>query len=226
MNDMNHVLFGIYPYFALTVFLFGSLFRYDREQYSWKTSSSQLLEKKLLRRGSLPFHLGVLAILSGHFIGLLTPHEVWHALGVSAAVKQKVAMIAGGVFGLICLYGMTILLFRRLTNVRVKASTGTMDLVVLCMLYGQLLLGLISIFISAGHMDGVEMLKLMSWSQNIVSFNASVAAADISTVHIIYKLHVFLGISLFLVFPFSRLVHIWSVPLKYVNRSYQLVRSR
>ncbi|WP_185232582.1 respiratory nitrate reductase subunit gamma [Teredinibacter franksiae] len=226
MNDLNHLLFGIYPYIAFTVFLVGSLIRYDREQYTWKTSSSQLLEKKWLRRGSLPFHIGVLAIFGGHFVGLLTPHEVWHVLGVSAPHKQIVAMAAGGIFGLLCLYGMTILLVRRLTNERVRATTAKMDIVILLMLYSQLLLGLTSIFVSAGHMDGTEMLKLMSWTQNIVTLNGSVASGYIADVHIIYKLHVFLGMSLFLVFPFSRLVHIWSVPVKYVSRSYQVVRAR
>ncbi|TVZ41455.1 nitrate reductase gamma subunit [Alteromonadaceae bacterium 2753L.S.0a.02] len=226
MSDLNHLLFGIYPYIALTVFLVGSLVRYDREPYTWKTSSSQLLEKKWLRRGSLPFHIGVLAILGGHFVGLLTPHEVWHALGVSAAFKQKVAMAAGGIFGVICLYGMTILLIRRLSNERIRATTAKMDVVVLLMLYCQLLLGLSSIFVSAGHLDGEEMLQLMAWAQNMVTLNGAAASAHIADVHIIYKLHVFLGMSLFLVFPFSRLVHIWSVPVKYINRSYQVVRQR
>ncbi|WP_045857934.1 respiratory nitrate reductase subunit gamma [Teredinibacter purpureus] len=226
MNDLNHLLFGIYPYIALTIFLVGSLIRYDREQYTWKTSSSQLLEKKWLRRGSLPFHIGVLAILGGHCVGLLTPHEVWHTLGVSAPFKQKVAMGMGGVFGVICLYGMTILLVRRLTNERIRATTGKMDIAILLMLYCQLLLGLTSIFVSAGHMDGEEMLKLMSWTQNIVTFNSTVATAQIEHVHIIYKLHIFLGMTLFVAFPFSRLVHIWSVPVKYLGRHYQVVRER
>jgi len=168
----------------------------------------------------------VLAIFGGHFVGLLTPHEVWHVLGVSAPHKQIVAMAAGGIFGLLCLYGMTILLVRRLTNERVRATTAKMDIVILLMLYSQLLLGLTSIFVSAGHMDGTEMLKLMSWTQNIVTLNGSAASGYIADVHIIYKLHVFLGMSLFLVFPFSRLVHIWSVPVKYVSRSYQVVRAR
>ncbi len=226
MNDMNHLLFGLYPYFAFVVFVVGSMIRYDREQYTWKASSSQLLEKKQLRKGSIPFHIGVIAILAGHFVGLLTPHEVWHILGVSAAFKQVVAMAVGGLFGIICFYGLTILILRRLTNERVRASSSTMDITILLMLYAQLILGLISIVVSSGHMDGEEMLKLMSWAQNIVTLNSGVAAESISGVHIIFKLHVLLGMTLFLVFPFSRLVHIWSVPVKYFARNYQVVRSR
>lgn len=226
MDYLNNLLFGIYPYIALSVFVLGSIVRYDREQYTWRTGSSQLLESKQLRKGSIPFHIGILAVLAGHFVGLLTPSEVWHVLGVSAQVKQVIAMALGGVFGLICFYGLTILIMRRLGNDRVRANSSRMDIAILLMLYAQLILGLVSIFVSMGHLDGQEMLKLMSWAQNMVTFNGMAAAAAIADVHIIFKLHVFLGMSLFLVFPFSRLVHVWSVPVKYFTRNYQVVRSK
>ncbi|WP_438627618.1 respiratory nitrate reductase subunit gamma [Microbulbifer sp.] len=226
MNYFNTLLFGIYPFVALTVFLVGSLIRYDRDQYTWRTGSSQLLEKKKLRLGSYLFHVGIIAILAGHFVGLLTPKAVWHLLGVEASTKQALAMIAGGLFGVICFVGMTILIHRRLTNPRVRATSSTMDITILLLLYVQLILGLLSIFVSAGHMDGAVMLQLMIWAQSIVTFNASEAVAAISDVHIIYKLHVFLGMTLFLLFPFSRLVHVWSLPVQYLGRNYQVVRAR
>lgn len=226
MDYINNLLFGIYPYIALSVFVLGSIVRYDRDQYTWKTSSSQLLESKQLRKGSIAFHIGVIAVLAGHFVGLLTPHVVWDVLGISAATKQLIAMGMGGFFGLICFYGMTILIKRRLFNERVRATSSTMDIVILLLLYVQLILGLLSIFVSMGHLDGQEMLKLMSWAQNVVIFNGSAAAAAIAEVHPIFKLHVFLGMTLFLVFPFSRLVHVWSVPVKYVSRNYQVVRAK
>ncbi len=226
MSGMNHLLFGLYPYIALTVFLLGSLVRYDREQYTWKTSSSQLLESKQLRRGSLPFHVGIIMVLMGHFVGLLTPHQVWDLLGITAGMKQIFAMAMGGFFGLVCLYGLVILINRRLSNERVRATSSTMDITLLFLLLAQLVLGLMSIFVSMGHLDGKEMLLLMSWAQNIVTFDPAEASASIASVHIIFKLHVFLGMSLFVVFPFSRLVHVWSVPVKYFNRNYQVVRSK
>ena len=226
MSSLNHFLFGLYPYIALTVFVLGSLVRYDREQYTWKTSSSQLLESKQLRRGSIPFHIGIIMVLLGHFVGLLTPHHVWDVLGITAPMKQVFAMAMGGFFGLVCLYGLVILIQRRLTNERVRATSSTMDITLLFLLLAQLVLGLLSIFVSMGHLDGHEMLKLMSWAQNIVTFQSTAASASIASVHIIFKLHVFLGMTLFLVFPFSRLVHIWSVPVKYVNRNYQVVRAK
>ncbi|USD21693.1 respiratory nitrate reductase subunit gamma [Microbulbifer variabilis] len=226
MNYLNTLLFAIYPFVALTVFLVGSLIRYDRDQYTWRTGSSQLLEHKQLRIGSYLFHIGVIAILAGHFVGLLTPKAVWHLLGIEASTKQMMAMVIGGFFGVICFIGLTILIKRRLTNPRVRATTSKMDLTILLMLYAQLILGLISILVSAGHMDGAEMLKLMTWAQSIVTLDGSAAAAAIADVNIIYKLHIFLGMTLFLLFPFSRLVHVWSVPVQYFRRNYQVVRAK
>jgi nitrate reductase gamma subunit len=223
---MNNFLFGIYPYIALAVFFVGSMLRYDRDQYTWRTGSSQLLESEQLRKGSLPFHVGIIMVLMGHFVGLLTPHQVWDFIGLSAGAKQVFAMAMGGFFGLVCLYGLIILLKRRLGNERIRATTTNMDKAILLLILAQLLLGLFSIIVSAGHMDGQEMLKLMSWAQNIVILNGGVAAAAIADVHIIFKLHVFLGMTLFLLFPFSRLVHIWSVPVGYITRSYQVVRAK
>ncbi|MEW5249980.1 respiratory nitrate reductase subunit gamma [Microbulbifer discodermiae] len=226
MHYLNTLLFAIYPFIALTVFLVGSLIRYDRDQYTWRTGSSQLLERKQLRIGSYLFHIGVIAILLGHFVGLLTPKAVWHFLGIEASTKQMMAMGIGGFFGVICFIGLTILIKRRLTNPRVRATTSKMDLTILLMLYAQLILGLISIPVSAGHMDGAEMLKLMAWAQSIVTFDGVSAAAAIADVNIIYKLHILLGMTLFLLFPFSRLVHVWSVPVQYFRRNYQVVRAR
>lgn len=226
MSDLNQLLFVVIPYIALTIFMVGSLIRYDRDQYTWKADSSQLLESKQLRRGSIPFHIGILAIFLGHFVGLLTPNAVWHALGISAATKQLVAMGAGGLFGFICFYGMCILITRRLTNPRILATSSKMDICILLLLFVQLVIGLASIYISAGHLDGQEMLRLMSWAQNLLTFNPTSAAASIAPVHWIFKLHILLGMVIFIVFPFSRLVHIWSVPVKYLRRNYQIVRSK
>ncbi len=226
MTYLDTLAFGVYPYIALAIFVIASWIRYDRDQYTWKASSSQLLESRLLRLGSRPFHIGVIMVLAGHFVGLLTPVEVWHALGIHAAFKQKIAMGLGGVFGLLCLFGLCVLMWRRLTNARVRASSSRMDIAVLLVLLVQLCLGLSSIFVSAQHLDGAEMLKLMSWAQNTATLQAADAVAAISEVHWIYKLHVFLGMTLFVLFPFSRLVHIASVPAKYLGRNYQVVRKK
>ena len=227
MNTLNTFLFGIYPYIALVVFLAGSLIRFDREQYTWKSDSSQLLRRGQLRLGSNLFHIGILGIFFGHFVGLLTPLAIWHALGVEASAKQMLAIVAGGVFGIIMLIGIIVLIHRRLTEPRIRITGRSMDMAVLLLLLAQLLLGLFSIAISVQHLDGEEMIKLMMWAQHIVTFRGD-AASFVADVAPVFKLHLVLGMTIFLIFPFSRLVHIWSgfAAVGYLVRAYQVVRSR
>jgi nitrate reductase gamma subunit len=135
------------------------------------------------------------------------------------------AMVVGGVFGALCFIGISILLVRRLTNPRVRATGTFGDVLVLVLLFVQLVLGMVSIAISAGHMDGGVMMQLGEWAQHIVTFRWG-AANFITDVHWIYKLHVFLGMTLFLIAPFTRLVHVWSIPVSYLWRPYQVVRRR
>jgi nitrate reductase gamma subunit len=227
MSQMNEFLFGIYPYLCLTVFLVGSLIRFDRDQYTWKSDSSQLLKRGQLRWGSNLFHLGILGIFFGHLFGLLTPLSVWHALGVAPEAKQMLAMVAGGIAGLACLAGLVLLIHRRLAEVRIRVTTRKMDMVVLWLILAQLLLGLFSITVSAKHLDGGEMVKLMMWAQHVLTFRGD-AAAFVADVAPVFKLHLVLGMTIFLIFPFSRLVHVWSgfAALGYVARAWQVVRQR
>jgi len=225
VSYFNTLLFGYYPYVAISVFLIGSLARYDRDQYTWRTGSSQLLRAKDLRVGSNWFHVGILLLFVGHFIGLLTPPDVYHSLGVSTSAKQVLAVVAGGVFGGVCLKGIIILIRRRLNDARIRATSSRMDIFILLLIAVQLALGLLTLPISLYHYDGANMLLLSEWAQRIVTFRGG-AADLVSNIGIIFKLHLFLGMTLFLVFPFSRLVHVWSIPLGYVTRPYQVVRRR
>jgi nitrate reductase gamma subunit len=224
MNYVNTFFFQIYPYIVLAVFLIGCWIRFDYDAYSWRTGSSQLLSRKDMRLGSNAFHIGVIAILGGHFVGLLTPHALYEPF-ISSSNKQLLAMVVGGIFGAICFVGLTILLLRRLFNQRIRATSSGRDILVLLLLYAQLLLGLSSILVSAGHLDGGQMIKLGEWAQHIVTFRLG-AADFMADAHWIFKAHVTLGLTLFLIFPFTRLVHIWSLPLGYLRRPYQVVRRR
>ena len=221
----NTLLFGVYPYVALAICLIGSWARFDLAQYTWKADSSQMLRKKNMRLASNLFHIGVLFILAGHFVGLLVPESIYHHV-ISTPNKQLLAMVSGGFFGVLCFIGLTMLIHRRLTDERVKANTSTSDLMILVVLWIQLTLGLISIFISAGHMDGSVMVLLATWAQSLVTLSPLEAATAIQNVHVVYKLHVFLGMTLFVLFPFTRLVHIVSAPVWYLGRGYQLVRQK
>ncbi|MCW5568416.1 MAG: respiratory nitrate reductase subunit gamma [Dokdonella sp.] len=227
MNDLNHFVFGIYPYIALSIFLIGSLIRFDREQYTWKSDSSQLLRRGQLKWGSNLFHVGILAMFFGHLFGLLTPSALYHALGLSTAAKQMLAIVAGGVFGTMCLVGLLLLIHRRLTEPRIRATSTRMDIFILMWILATLALGLASIYVSLGHRDGGVMVLLGNWAQHIVTFRGG-AADFVAGVHWIYKAHLFFGMTLFVLFPFSRLVHVWSgfAALGYVTRAYQIVRSK
>lgn len=226
MNGLNYFIFGIYPYIAFTVFLLGSLIRFDRDQYTWKSDSSQLLRSGQLRWGSNLFHVGVLFLLGGHAFGMLTPHFVYESF-LGAGDKQLLAMISGGLFGVLGVIGVSILLHRRLFDIRIRVNSKTSDIVLLVLLWVQFALGLATIPLSGQHLDGSLMLKLAEWAQRIVTFqNGAVELLD--EAGWIFKAHMFLGMSIFFVFPFTRLVHVWSGfgTLAYVFRPYQLVRSR
>jgi nitrate reductase gamma subunit len=224
-NAINHALFGWYPYVCLIVFLVGSLLRFDREQYTWKTGSSQLLRRRQLMWGSNLFHVGILVIFLGHFGGLLTPIWVFDALGVSHGFKQVTAIVAGGIAGIACFIGLTLLVHRRLFDPRIRKTSSFGDIAVLLLLYAQLILGLATIPVSMGHLDGHEMVKFMSWAQGVLTLRPDVAHL-VADVNIVFKLHLVLGMTIFLVFPFTRLVHVWSAPVWYLGRKgYQVVRT-
>ncbi len=226
MSYLDTFIFGIYPYICLTVFFVGSLIRFDRDQYTWKSDSSQLLRKKQLRVGSIFFHIGVLFLFFGHFFGMLTPHFLYESF-ITAGQKQLMAMISGGVAGTFGFIGLTILLHRRLTDDRIRATSKPSDNLIAVVLWFQLLLGLATIPLSGQHLDGSVMMKLAGWAQDIVTFNTG-AAALMNGVDWVFKLHMFLGMTIFLIFPFTRLVHIWSgfASITYLVRPYQIVRSR
>jgi len=224
-NFINQFLFGIYPYIAITIMVVGSVFRYDRDQYTWKADSSQLLRAKGMRVGSNLFHVGIILLFFGHLVGLLMPESVYH-LVMSAQTKQLMAMIAGGIFGSICFVGLTILIRRRLFDPRIRATSKPTDIAVLLILYVQLILGLITIPYSAQHLDGSSMVALGNWAQHIVTFRSGAADFVLAEAWV-FKVHLFLGLTIFLLFPFTRLVHMLSAPLKYLTRKgYQVVRKR
>jgi len=224
MSTINTVLFGIFPYVAVVALLLGSWIRFDREQYTWKTGSSQMLRNDI-RGASNMFHVGVIFVLCGHAVGLLTPESVYHHF-ISSEAKQLVAMVSGGFFGVVCFIGLAMLLKRRMTDPRIRATSTRSDIAILWMLMIQLVLGLMTIVISTEHMDGSVMVMLGTWAQSVVTLQPMEAAAAIAPVHILYKLHVFFGLTIVLVFPFTRLVHIISAPVWYLGRSYQIVRKK
>ena len=227
MSDLFHgFFFGIYPYIALSVLTVGSILRYDCAPYSWRSGSSQLLRRRQLIAGSVLFHSGVLVIFVGHFVGLLTPIAVFEALGIPHGAKQILAMAVGGLAGGLAFVGASLLLHRRLGDPRIRRTSSFGDIAILVLLWLQLLLGLSTIAVSAQHLDGEEMLRFMNWAQGIFTVRPE-AWRLIVDAHWIFKAHLILGLTIFLVFPFTRLVHMLSAPLRYLwRRGYQVVRTR
>lgn len=225
--NLQKLIFAVYPYIALTVFVIGSWIRYDSEQYTWKTDSSQLLSNKGMVLASNFFHIGILSIFGGHFAGLVLPHGLWLALGVTDMQHQWLAIMAGSVFGVMCLIGGGILWLRRMFNTRVRAGSRASDIFILSWLMVTLVLGLSTLPVSVGHAnhgDATVMLALSGWVQSILTLNPQPELLD--SVDPIFKAHMFFGMTVFLVFPFTRLVHVLTAPLNYVARSYQIVRAK
>ena len=223
---LDHFLFGLYPYICLAVFFIGSWIRFDRDQYTWKSDSSQFLRRGSLRWGSNLFHIGVLFLFFGHSVGMLTPHFMYEAF-ISAGDKQLMAIVSGGIAGLLAFIGVSLLLHRRLTDARIRATSKTSDILLLWLLWVQLALGLATLPLSAQHLDGSVMMQLAGWAQSIVTFQSN-AVGLLAGVSWVFKLHMALGMTVFLIFPFTRLVHVWSGfgTLAYIARPYQLVRAR
>jgi len=225
-SGLNQFLFGVYPYICLAVFLFASLIRFDRDQYTWKSDSSQLLRARELRWGSNLFHFGVLFIFFGHLFGMLTPHWAYAWL-ISAGHKQLLAMVSGGIAGVVAIVGLTLLIHRRIADPRISSNTRPWDMAILVILWVQLALGLTTIAFSSQHLDGTMMERLALWAQHVDTFRPD-APLYVAAVPWIFKMHIVLGLTIFLIFPFTRLVHIWSgfATIVYLFRPYQIVRTR
>jgi nitrate reductase gamma subunit len=226
MSALHGFLFQVYPYVCFVVFLVGSVIRFDQNQYTWKSDSSQLLRSGLLRWGSNLFHGGILFLFFGHLFGLFTPHSVYGIL-MSAGTKQMLAVVAGGIAGLVCFVGLSMLLYRRVFDPRIRRTSHPTDIAVLLVLWVQLVVGLITLPYSYQHADGSVMVILADWAQRIVTLRP-VDASALAVLPWPYLFHIVLGMTIFLLFPFSRLVHIWSgfASIVYVFRPYQVVRAR
>ncbi|WP_114966942.1 respiratory nitrate reductase subunit gamma [Alkalilacustris brevis] len=224
--SLDYLIFGIMPYAVLAIALIGSIARYERDPFTWKSSSSQLLRRKQLMWGSVLFHVGIIVLFFGHLIGLFTPVWVLDTLGISYALKQWMAVVIGGLAGLAAFVGCTMLLHRRLFDPRIRNNSTYADIGILAILWVQIVIGMGTIWLTLGHMDGAKMLQFMSWSQSVMGLQIN-AWQEVVDVHWLYKLHIFLGLVIVALFPFTRLVHMLSVPVRFLWRpGYQIVRTR
>ena len=223
---LHQFLFGWFPYIAVTVLIFGSILRFDAAQYSWRSESSQFLRRKQMMLGSNLFHMGMLVLLVGHLVGLMTPIWVIDTVGISHELKQIAAMTVGGIAGVAGLVGASLLLHRRLFDPRIRHTSSIGDITVLSLLWVQLILGVGTLWWSWHDLNGVEMVRLMNWAHGLSVFNPD-APGWLVGAPIIFKVHIVLGLIIIFISPFTRLVHVWSAPIWFLLRpGYQIVRSR
>lgn len=225
--DINYLIFGILPYAVLAVALIGTIARYERDPFTWKSGSSQMLRRKQLMWGSVLFHAGIIVLFFGHLIGLFTPVALLDALGIPYGFKQWIAVLLGGVAGFAAFVGASMLLHRRLFDPRIRINSSFADTGILAIIWLQIVIGMGTITLTLGHMDGSEMVRFMGWSQSVMTLNIN-GWSLVENVHWLYKAHIVLGMVIVALFPFTRLVHMLSIPVRYVTLrpGFQIVRSR
>jgi nitrate reductase gamma subunit len=227
MRDlMNIVLFGWYPYLVLTVFVVGSWLRFSGGQQAAWSGSEPLLRRQQMTWGVTLFHGGIMILFLGHFTGLLIPIRVFDAVGISHSFKQWMAIVIGGSAGVASFIGMTMLLHRRLFDAHIRATSSFGDIAILLLIEVQLVLGLATIvYALIEYIDGCAILNFMSWAQTILIMTPVVAAAQVADAPLIFKLHMVLGMTILLVLPFTRLLHFWRAPVRYLRRDVQVASS-
>jgi nitrate reductase gamma subunit len=214
----------VLPYVSVTVFAVGHWWRYRRDQFGWTSRSTQLLESRLLAWGSPLFHYGALAVIAGHVAGILVPASVTSAVGISESTYHNVSGIAGGIAGLVCLAGLGILIFRRTTNGRVRITTTVVDVAVFALLATLIVLGVAMTLGYNVFGSGYDYRETVGpWFRSLWYDPQPSLMADAP---VPYQIHAALPWLLYALWPFSRLVHVWSYPLVYIGRPYILYRSR
>ena len=226
MSAGSVLLWVILPYFAIATFLVGHWWRYRTDQFGWTSGSTQLLERKVLGWASPAFHYGALAAIGGHVVGLLIPASLTETIGVSEHTYRWFSAIAGAIAGAVCVVGLVGLVYRRATNARVRRSTTRTDMVVYLLL--TILIGL-GCYMTFGHnlltsspYNYRESISI--WWRSLFYLDPNVAAAEHANT--VYQVHAIVAWAFWALFPFSRLVHAWSIPLQYLGRPWILYRRR
>ena len=229
MSDwLNYLVFGWYPYVAFAVFLLGGWLRFDGEPHIQPDGPSRLFSRRQLTLGVTLFHVGVLILFVGHLVGLLTPIKVFEAGGISHDFKQSMANVIGGTAGTVAFIGLVLLLLRRrLAESQAHPTSLFGDVAILLLILVQLGLGLSTIPVALAKMSsGCEALPLMWWAQSVATLQPIAAAGYIAGMPLIFKLHIVNGLTIVLVFPFTRLVNIWSLPIWFVAHRREVLRQQ
>lgn len=224
MSRLDYFLWVVVPYLCLAVFVVGHVWRYRRDQYTWTARSTQMLERRLLVWGSLLFHFGILAAIGGHVLGILVPRSWVESAGVSDSAYHRIALLAGGAAGCAVVAGFAILAYRRLRIGRVRVTTSRSDLVLYPVLAVTILFGMLATVWGTAVDDYAYRETVSPWFRGI--FTLQPRGSLMANASFIFQAHALTAWLLFAVWPFSRLVHAWSVPLGYLGRAPIVYRSR
>ncbi len=224
MSRADTFFWALLPYVALTSFVVGHIWRYRRDGYTWTARSTQLLERRLLFVGSFAFHLGMLGVIGGHVIGILVPESWTSAMGISEHFYHWMAMILGGAAGLLLCLGAVVLVYRRLKIDRIRATTLSSDWVMYPLLLVTILLGMLCTFVG-GLVDEYNYRETVSpWFRSI--FTLQPKSDLMVNAPFLFQAHVTIAWLLYAVWPYTRLVHVWSVPVGYLARSPIVYRAK
>jgi nitrate reductase gamma subunit len=214
----------VLPYIALTAFVVGHIWRHRRDGFRWTARSTQLLERRLLLVGSVLFHVGILGAIAGHVLGILIPESWTEAVGISEDAYHWIAVVAGGAAGIVLCIGALVLVYRRLRIDRIRATTLQSDWVMYPLLLTTIVLGMLCTFMG-GLADAYNYRETVSpWFRSV--FTLQPKGSLMTGAPFVYQAHVTIAWVLFAVWPFTRLVHVWSVPLGYVVRSPIVYRAK
>ena len=220
---LNQFLWIIYPYLCVAIFIVGHIARYKYDQFSWTAKSSEFLEKKQLKWGSLLFHLGIIPVFFGHVVGLAIPAEWIDGLGISESTYHFGAVYICSIFGIMTLIGMLLLTARRLTISNVRKLSSASDIFVNFLLILIIFMGCFSTLVTNAVITDFDYRQTISiWFRHLFTFSPN--AALMTGVPLSFKIHILLGFTILACWPFTRLVHVWSIPLAYTNRRYIVYR--
>ncbi|WGD79599.1 respiratory nitrate reductase subunit gamma [Bacillus subtilis] len=220
----GQILWGIMPYIVLTIFIGGHIYRYQHDQFGWTAKSSELLEKKKLAAGSTLFHWGLLCVVGGHVMGILIPEGVYASLGISEHMYHKMAIGAGLPAGIAACTGLVILTYRRLFDKRIRKTSSPSDILTLLLLLFMMLSGVAATFLNIDSKGFDYRTTVGPWFRDLFLFRPD--ASLMESVPLWFKFHIVIGYVVFILWPFTRLVHVFSLPLKYLTRSYVVYRKR
>lgn len=225
MSSGELMLYAVLPYAAIAIFVVGHWWRYRTDQYGWSARSTQLLESRVLRFASITFHLGVLAAIGGHVLGLLVPRGWTAAVGINDEAYHVIAVIGGIAAGGAVLVGFSALIYRRLKFSRVRVTTTRMDIVVFALLALGIVTGMLATITNFG--DSVHYRESVGpYFRQLFILSPEPELMIGGGVTFVFQLHVTVVWFLFALWPFSRLVHAWSLPIDYLRRSPIVYRSR